>query len=166
MEEWERRGGHRVDEVRGDRKYTVVNDNSLTCDVCNKICRSKAGLTIHRKRMHEKSSQKKIFTCDRCLGNFSQDANLRNHMKSCTGMRALDPDKKTCDICNKTYSRANFKRHYDTHLDRQENLQENLVARVYKVKNGPCPLCGTILALTNLSRHQKGGRCTGGAAVL
>ena len=62
--------------------------------------------------MHEKSSQKVVFACDRCSDTFSQEANLINHKKACTGLNALDPDKKVCDICNKTLGKANFKRHY------------------------------------------------------
>ena len=169
LEEWERRGGNKVDEVRGDRNVRVTAEEVFICDYedCRKVCKSKAGLTVHRKRIHEKSSQKVMFTCDRCMDTFSQDANLQNHKKACTGLRALDPDKKICDICNKTYNKKNFKRYYDTHfIQTDQNLQENLhTARVYKSKNGPCPLCGTVVALTNLSRHQKGGRCTGGAAI-
>ena len=167
LQEWERRGAHRVPETRGERNI-IVDDSSLVCDVCDKICKSKAGLTIHRKRMHEISSQKIVFTCDRCSETFNQDANLINHKKSCTGLRALDPDKKTCNICNKTLGKANFKRHYDSHFPEvpSQNNQRVTVARVYKSKNGPCPLCGNIVAVTNMSRHQKGSRCRGGAAFL
>ena len=167
LEEWERKGGHRVPDVRGPRNVVIVDD-SLTCEVCDKVCRNKAGLTIHRKRMHERSSQKIVFQCDRCSETFNQDANLINHKKSCTGLRALDPDKKICDVCNKTLGKSNFKRHYDSHFPRDPSqINQRLpVARVYKSKNGPCPLCQTVVALTNMSRHQKGNRCTGRAAFL
>ena len=169
LEEWERRGGNKVEEERGERNVRVVEEETFICEYegCRKICKSKAGLTIHRKRIHEKSSQKVIFTCVRCMETFTQDANLQNHRKACTGLRALDPDKKTCDVCNKTYSKKNFKRHRDQHFNHHDqNLQQNLQqpARVYKPKYGPCPLCSTVVSLTNLSRHQKGARCTGGAA--
>ena len=53
LEEWERRGGHRVPEDRGPRNI-VVEDSNLICEVCDKICKNKAGLTIHRKRMNER----------------------------------------------------------------------------------------------------------------
>ena len=170
LEEWERKGGNKVDEARGDRNVVDIVDDDLVCEYedCRKICKNKAGLTIHRKRIHEKSSQKVVFTCDRCMDTFSMDSNLQNHRKACNGLRALDPDKKTCDVCNKTYSKKNFKRHRDQHFNQHDrNLQENLQqpARVYRAKYGPCPLCNVVVSLTNLARHQKGARCTGGAAI-
>ena len=109
IEEWERKGAHGVNEDRGDRKVTVEVEESFVCEVCDKICKNKAGLTIHRKRMHERYKQKVIFTCDRCSETFNQEGNLINHKKACTGLRALDQDKKTCDICGKTLGKKNFK---------------------------------------------------------
>ena len=108
-----------------------------------------------------------MFTCDRCNENFSQDGNHINHKKSCTGVRAQDPDKKICNICDKGISKKNFSRHFDTHNQRdpsQVNTVDTVTARVYKSARGPCPLCGVIVAKTNMSQQQKGSRCTGCAA--
>jgi hypothetical protein len=107
-----------------------------------KVCKNKAGLTIHRKRMHERSKHKVVFTCDRCDENFSMETNLINHKKSCTGLRALDPDKKICNICDKAVSKKNFRRHCDTHDQREPSQNTVRIARVYKAASGPCPLCG------------------------
>ena len=47
------------------------------CEVCEKVCKTKAGLTIHRRRIHEVSPLKKTFTCTKCKEEFQQEANLK-----------------------------------------------------------------------------------------
>ena len=57
---------------------------AFVCEVCDKVCKSKGGLVIHRRRMHEVSEKKKVFQCEGCQEEFGQEANLLNH-KVCGG---------------------------------------------------------------------------------
>ena len=61
LEEWEKEAGHKAEGERGDRNVRSDN-NDLTCDVegCGKVCKSKAGVTNHRKRTHEISKEIQI----------------------------------------------------------------------------------------------------------
>ena len=77
---WEGERPERRDATREDRMVFV-----FACDYCGKVCKSKAGLTIHVKRMHEKSEKKRSFECEKCDKVFSQEANLKNHEKICEG---------------------------------------------------------------------------------
>ena len=54
LEEWERKGGQSPGQ-RGLRNVTVAAEDSFICEVaeCGKTCKSKAVLTLHRKRIHE-----------------------------------------------------------------------------------------------------------------
>ena len=57
------------------------------CSHCGKVCRSKAGLTIHAKHMHKRSDEKVMFNCDMCGQDFTQEANLVIHtMSSAEGL--------------------------------------------------------------------------------
>ena len=86
MEQWEKAGGKQTIQNRGQRS-SPQEETSLVCQFenCGKVCKSKAGLTIHVKRMHEESSQKVDFKCNNCNKVFKQEANLLNHRKKCTG---------------------------------------------------------------------------------
>ena len=53
-----------MDRERGDRVSPIpVAENNFTCDIegCGKVCASKAGLTIHRKRKHQILKKKNAF---------------------------------------------------------------------------------------------------------
>jgi hypothetical protein len=54
LEKWERRGGKRTQEERGERNQLREEPEGFTCDWegCGKECKSKAGLVNHRRRMH------------------------------------------------------------------------------------------------------------------
>ena len=98
----------------------------------------------------------KYFICDRCDENFSMETNLIKQKKSCTGLRALDPDKNVCNICDKAVSKKNFRRHYDTQDQRDPCQNTVTIARVYKAAIGPCLLCGRVIAKTNMDRQMYG----------
>jgi hypothetical protein len=175
LEEWERRGGHRVAEERGPRNITETNDD-LMCEEegCGKICKNKAGLSIHRKRMHNISSQKVYFKCDKCGESFTQQGNLNNHKKICTGLRSENPTNRKCNLCQKEILKTNFKRHYTSCQRKHANQdgtvipdpEPDLVRRAYTGKRGNCPVCGVEMSVANISRHQDSNRCPGGAALV
>ena len=129
LEEYERQQGQnhvlQPDEIIRDRRESTKTptENTLQCENCDKVCRSKAGLAIHRKRLHD--SQQKETQCEKCGKTFTQEATLKNHMKKCL-----------------------------------ETSQEDLPsARKYVPKKGVCLRCDSLIALTNMSRHQATNKC-------
>jgi hypothetical protein len=156
---WERQQGNKNQEERIPRNTTRTEEEAFICEWegCGKICLSKAGLAVHIKRLHNISSQKVLFKCDKCNQSFQQEANLWNHRKACNGIEPDREDQRKCDFCDKYVSKGNLARHKKTCRRREgrEIEQERRQARVYVAKNGPCSLCGRILSLTNMARHQK-----------
>ena len=160
LETWERRKGKRTPGDSGQRNTDNGQDEDLQCnyDGCDTICESKTGLIIHRKRVHEKSSHKNVFTCEMCNQVFDFESYLKNHEKSCNGFQANNPDKRWCNICNKEISRANFARHRRVlHPDPQHQVA---AAPAAAAKRGPCVNCGLVLTLANMTRHKR--KCRNG----
>ena len=159
--EWEESGAHGVDRERGPRTSPIpVVTNNLVCDFegCGKVCASKAGLTIHRRKMHEISKEKRVFKCQGCDEEFSQEANLINHKKSCGGQAASCAEMKKCNNCNKEITRPNFARHRRVCGGAPE--VQNAQARVYVAKRYVCQGCHKELSASNRSKHNK--ICPGG----
>ena len=155
---WEWSKGHKWQGERPDKRNATKEDGMefvFVCDYCGRVWRSKAGLTIHVKRMHEESGGKKKFPCEKCGEVFKQEANLRNHEKICKG-KSKDGRKK-CDKCLKIYAKSYIARHR-----RKCAAEDGAVggeveavpaARVYRREWGPCPKCGKIMSKTNIARH-------------
>ena len=163
--EWERNGGNlSTAGARGDRRQQM-EDTDLTCTVCQKICESKAGLTVHIKRIHEVSSHKVTFKCDKCNLVCKQEANLKNHMKACTGAPPTRPDRRRCAGCRKEYTvkgLAAHRRRCQGGAD-QRVQQVPQQARIYRAQRAECPDCGMMQSKTNMSRHKQ--RCPGRRGV-
>ena len=162
LRKWEWSQGHKWEGAQMERNVPKEEESVFQCDVCAKVCKSKAGLVIHRKRMHDASSMKKLFKCDTCAKEFKQEANLRNHAKVC--LASVANEKVQCDACGKSFTRRGFPRHRTACLlrlgvcaqDAQlEEVPEEAPARVYKAKRKPCPECGKVMAATNISRHLR-----------
>ncbi len=114
------------------------------------------GLVNHRRKMHEKSSMKVKFTCDKCNSVFEYKSNLTTHRKGCTGVQSADPDRKTCDKCNKSVSKSNFARHKKACNPEPQNDQGG---RVQISRKAPCTYCGLEYTVQNLARHRR--KCGG-----
>ena len=160
VEKWEEEKGHGAGVEPRDRTMPRVEASSLECEVCGKVCKSKAGLTIHKKRMHEISTKKKSFECFGCKEAFKQEANLRNHEKICRGQGPVEAGKRKCDLCGKVLMKSNFAKHRrrcEVHLGvvREEEESQQPPARVYRGKTKPCPRCGKEMASTNVARHLR-----------
>ena len=150
LEKWEERRGKKVAEESGERNTQQVTQ-TLSCELCGKVCKTKAGLTVHRRRMHERSEQKVTFKCRGCNIVFEYEANLHNHEKSCTGRVTEDSDRRKCNRCEREVSKSNFARH------RRQCMGEDLPqpqARPPAVK-ARCEVCGTLISKANLARHMK-----------
>ena len=163
LESWERRGGKRNNEERGERNQRAPENESLTCDFegCGKVCLSKAGLTIHRKRIHEISKDKVKFKCDTCNLIFELKSALVNHERGCGGLIASSSDLRKCDKCLSEVSKSNFARHRKS----CRNGEGEEAPRPPRPRGSTkaCDLCGIQQSKANLARHKK--KCQEGAAV-
>ena len=155
IDEWERRSGNMVPEERGSRNCTQDEEEDLTCEVCDKVCISKAGLVIHKRRMHEISKEKVTFKCNDCNQTFSQEANLKNHAKFCTKMVPEDPEKKKCSNCLREYSKSYFSKHVKKCMNVETTQTQPEEPRVYVGGMYRCLRCNQIRAKTNKARHDK-----------
>ena len=110
--EWEESGGHRRESTRGERNFRV-EEVQLICSAegCGKVCKSKAGLAIHKKRMHRREEEISKFRCPKCGREFKSENTKVNHEKQCRGTIAADARKARCEKCGKETSKANIARH-------------------------------------------------------
>ena len=151
IQEWESLAGHNSQGERGERNVQQPDEEDLTCtyDDCGKICKSKAGLISHRKRIHEKSSRKMKFTCNDCNQTFDTKGTLKNHRKCCTRIVNNNPNMRTCDTCNRQITKTGFRRHKRSCAPGEEIVIRNAGPR------GPCPICALPYSLANMARHIK-----------
>ena len=167
VNEWEKEKGHGAMAEPRDRIMPKVAEVKWDCEVCGRVCKSKAGLTIHKKRVHEVSEKKKKFVCFGCKEVFKQEANLVNHQKLCRGSAPVEEGKRKCDLCGKAVGKKSFAAHRKRCARKLGIVEEEEVvsppaARVYKSKRKPCPGCGKEMAATNIQRHLREA-CDGGA---
>ena len=116
LEKWERSKGHKSEEEVTERNWAPTSDHDLECKSCGKICKSRGGLRIHEKRMHETAET--TFKCDKCSRVFKSLNTLKNHMKT-HGEKitptVYQPKTATCDQCGKSLSASNMARHKNRH---------------------------------------------------
>ena len=111
LETWEKsRGHHWRGEVVERNVVATAAPTEFVCSVCGKRCKSKGGLVIHRRRIHEVSSKKKMFRCEGCQEEFGQEANLWNHKKVCGGGGASSGDRRVC-ACGKEFAKSYIAKH-------------------------------------------------------
>ena len=165
LDEWDRRGGKKVEEERGPRNQTNIHTDDLTCtwEGCERVFKSRAGLMIHMKRMHETSKQKVLFKCTLCEEEFKQQANLLNHMKICTGLKSSDPTKRKCDKCLGEFKKRSFNKHYRNCTMAEASERPEVQGTIYVAARVDCDHCGRNVSASNLSRHKRTQAC--GAAV-
>jgi hypothetical protein len=151
IDQWEKRGAKRSTEDRGERSKEVERKTTFTCDIenCGKICVSKSGLVIHKKRIHNISKEKVMFKCNMCNRTFNAKASLTNHQRGCGGLEASSSDFKKCDICFKEVTTANFARH--------RRLKHNIRTTVTHTEGNRtnCDNCGGVYSNSNLARHRR-----------
>ena len=139
----------------GERNRAKEMEFVFVCEVCSKVCKSKGGLTNHRRTMHEKSKFKKSFSCHRCGSVFGSDANMVNHLKVCVGDEC-DGDMAKCPVCGKWMKKKSLSKHKKKCGDgAMEEAHTMPFARKHVPKTKPCPSCGRELSTTNMARHLK-----------
>ena len=162
LEKWERGNGHRSTDPPGERNVQREAEITWICEYegCERVCKSKAGLVNHTRKMHQKPKDKVTFKCDSCNLVFDQKGNLVNHKKGCGGAVALREGYKKCNICGKEVLSGNFNRHRRIHEDRDPQPR----AAAVRGPRAVCVGCGISQSKANMARHQN--KCPGGAAVL
>lgn len=85
----------------------TTNEETLTCDICQRMCPSTNALMRHKK-VHRET---KDYVCTKCGKAFKQSQTLADHMK-----RHYDLKKFACDICGKRfYKQYNVNMHVRIH---------------------------------------------------
>ena len=132
LDKWEKSKGHswagevvERNEVKGAAAASGLA-SGFVCKECGKVCKSRGGLTTHRRRMHEESPLKKVFKCEECEMEFKQEANLLNHKKVCGGAVASDSGRRKC-ACGREFSKSYIARHRKTCRVVVERLEEEVV---------------------------------------
>ena len=190
LERFERsKGNMRTGEEIERNVVRERTDEDLICSLegCRKKCKSRAGLRIHQKRMHEEARGE--FNCEGCGVRFKSENTMINHKKTCSGVRAEREGYKRCDRCGKEISKKNIARHRRSCTAREgsggargevrpeqdppgatASLGEELPtprepeqARVYRQKWKDCPICGQRQSATNMARHIR--RCHEGGGI-
>ena len=116
LDKYEKSKGHKWAGAVIRRNEWRAETGVYVCDVCGKVCKNKGGLTIHRKRMHEISSLKRVFPCGFCNEVFKQEANMINHKKwkhdvAPPTARVHQRKRKPCQRCGKIMNESNIPRH-------------------------------------------------------
>ena len=138
--------------VRNEAKTVAVD---FVCSECGKRCKSKGGLVIHRRRIHEVSVLKKSFECEACKMKFQQEANLWNHMKVCGGAEASGDERRKC-VCGRDFAKSYISKHKKKCLRALAAREEEVVRqpRVYKGEKMVCD-CGREMTKSNHARHKR-----------
>ena len=94
LDTWEQQRGNLNREEKVERNTKILVKTNFTCDFedCGKVCKNKTGLDNHKRRMHEVSSHKVKFKCDKCNLSLATESNKKNHEKVCGGEAAADPE--------------------------------------------------------------------------
>ena len=117
---WERQQGHKYEwgrrEEKVERSVGRVRGNELMgyrChwDECGKVCKSKAGLVAHERRIHRLAEDRVRFSCDRCRLELETEGARINHMATCGGGIDLGNGRRECHKCRRGYTKANYARH-------------------------------------------------------
>ena len=177
---WESQKGHlyvwSMDEDRLDRNERRRQEG-FTCryEECGKVCRSRAGLVMHEKRMHRVHEERVRFECGRCDRMFNAEGNRVNHERTCTGGAQEDErGRRQCGWCDRWIMTGNYARHVRTcEIGRQRQGEGREAggevrrgrgrgARVVGGRGGgrggrrvECDRCGRELLVGNIARHQR-----------
>ena len=89
LDRWERQKGHGYRWEQGEER--LVRDverweEELICSYegCGKICRNKAVLVLHEKRMHRVNEERGRLKCERCGRGSDAEGQRVSHVSCCT----------------------------------------------------------------------------------
>ena len=169
LDRWERQKGHGYRWEQGEERLVrnvMRVEGELVCryEGCGKVCRNKAGLVMHEKRVHRVNEEKGRLKCERCGRGFDAEGQRVSHVRSCTGgAYGGEGDRRQCGGCKRWVSRANYARHVRS-CGRVEAGGAVVggrgagvrVGRGGQVRMATCGGCGREMRAGNLARHQRG----------
>ena len=91
IEQFEKQQGHQYrrheDEKLIERRsqYEIQIDTKCNYEGYSRTFTTKAGLVIHQKRLHRTMKNAITFRYHKCIGEFRQEAALKNHSEVCKG---------------------------------------------------------------------------------
>ena len=137
-----------------ERNIRVVERLVCRYEECGKVCKSKAELTMHEKRMHRVTEERVRFACSICGMNVETEGARKNHEKSCTGEEIGWDGRRECGRCGTWIAKGNYASHV-RRCARGEGERNDRGARD-RVKD--CDRCGRglLLTVTNMAWHQRG----------
>ena len=164
LSKWEESKGNKWAGVPVERNEVWHNVQVFDCRVCGRVCKSKAGLVNHRRRMHEESAAKKTFECEACKMVFKKLSESKNHAKVCGGAVPSAAGRVMC-ICGSEYSKSYIARHRRACVGWQNRDQQPAAtaAAAAAAPRGPCPNCGAVMRKDNIARHGRTA-CPGSVA--
>ena len=179
LENYERsKGNLRTNEEIARNIVRERTEEDLVCgwEGCGKRCKSKGGLKIHQKRMHEEPRGE--FACGACGQRFKSENTMINHIKTCGGATADREGYKRCEKCGREFAKKNIARHRRActasegnggvrgavrpeqdppgaaaPVSQEPSTRPPELARVYRQKWADCPICGQRQSATNMARH-------------
>ena len=117
LDRWERQKGHGYRWEQGEERLVrnvVRGEVELVCryEGCGKVCRNKAGLVMHEKRMHRVNEERGRLKCERCGRGFDAEGQRVSHVRSSTGgAYGGEGDRRQCGGCRRWVCRANYPWH-------------------------------------------------------
>ena len=144
MYKWEKQMGHQYEWGENEERVNreVRADTVLECmyEGCGKVCRSKAGLTVHQKRMHRAAEERVRFPCVRCGRVLQTEVAREIHERKCMNERMTMEGRLVCGRCGRAYSRADMSEHRRrcegmTGQGEEEEDENNLLT--YSCSGGP-----------------------------
>ena len=160
LHKWERQKGHEYEWSENEERMTrnVRGRLTMVCryEGCGKVCKSRAGLTMHEKRMHRVAVERVRFECVKCGEQMKTEGAKKNHEKTCLGGAGGTDGRRECGRCARWVTRTNYARHVRVcGGERREEVAERRGVRG-KVKE--CERCRRVLSAANMARHREGCR--------
>ena len=84
---------------RMKRNTRMVERLVCRCEGCDKICKPKAGLTMHEKKMHRVTEERVRFACSICGMNVETEGARKNHERSYTDGEIERDGRRECGRC-------------------------------------------------------------------
>ncbi|XP_054153508.1 transcription factor IIIA-like [Oppia nitens] len=96
------------------RKHIAVEHKLLKCNSCDKTFNTSFNLNLHQKNIHLNGGQKFICNHENCGKSYSNESNLRTHIRSKHSNQLFNCTHEDCD---KTFlHKKSLTQHMETHL--------------------------------------------------
>ena len=163
LDKWERQRGHRYEWAPGEIPLdrNVRAPRGLVCEYegCGRVCKSKAGLVAHQRRIHRPAENRVQFFCSKCSRLCEMARAKVNHEMACNGGLDEAGNRRQCGTCGEWITRDNFAQHRRMCNERhgkgegeEQQVREGRGRGMGRVKE--CDRCGQMLSASNMARHQ------------